>query len=239
MARIGLIGCGWLGKPLARALSRNHQLQCYTRKAQVEEGFEYILKPEAGHSFWDQDIFIIAIPTKDDYLQSLKAFCSQMNPQASVILCSSTSVYKEFEREVDESATITQPSLQKEAENLLLAERKDLLILRLGGLMGEDRIAGRWKSVSTFTDSPVNYIHQDDAVAIISGLIEKGIKTGIYNLVAPKHPLRSAVHQKNSEIFGFELGSFKDLSHRVVNGDKIIRTLNYIFLHPDPLKFWK
>jgi len=223
--KIGIIGCGWLGKPLAKHLNRDYQVSCYSRNNTPDE-------------FWDNELFIIAISTKDNYLKSLQDFCSLINPKASVILCSSTSVYKEFDEEVDETATITQPSLQKEAEELLIQKRDKVLILRLGGLMGEDRIAGRWKSVSTFTDSPVNYIHQDDVIHIIEKLIDHNITTGIFNLVAPLHPLRSVVHQKNSETFGFELGTFEGLSHRIVNGDKIIQTLGYEFIHSDPLEFW-
>ncbi len=223
--KIGIIGCGWLGRPLAKHLSSVHKVSCFSRQ-------------ETPETFWDNELFIIAISTRDNYLESLNNFCLRMNPRASVILCSSTSVYKEFDEEVDENAEITQYSLQKEAEDLLHQKREKLLVLRLGGLMGKDRIAGRWKSVSTFTDSPVNYIHQDDVINIISKFIDKKITKGIFNLVAPEHPLRSEVHKKNSEDFGFKLGNFEGFSHRIVNGNKIIQTLGYEFIHPDPIEFW-
>ena len=223
--KIGIIGCGWLGKPLAKHLSLEHQVSCFSRQNTPDE-------------FWDNELFIIAISTKDNYLQSIMTFLSLINPKASIILMSSTSVYKEYDEEVNEQSPISQTSLQKEAEDLVIKTRKQALILRLGGLMGEDRIAGRWKSVSTFTDSPVNYIHQQDILHIVSKLIDKEIREGIFNLVAPQHPLRSQVHKKNSENFGFELGSFKGLSHRVVNPDKVIQTLKYEFIHSNPLEFW-
>ena len=68
--------------------------------------------------------------------------------------------------------------------------------------------------------------------------IEKEIKSGIYNLVAPIHPLRSEVHKQNSMDFGFELGSFSGMTNRVVSSRKLIKELNYSFLHPNPLEFW-
>lgn len=222
---IGIIGCGWLGKPLAAHLTPEHQVSCFSRQNTPAE-------------FWDHDLFIIAISTKDNYLGSIRNFLSYINPEASIILMSSTSVYKEFDTEVNEQSLITQSSLQKEAEELVLQARDNVLILRLGGLMGEDRVAGKWKSVSTFTDSPVNYIHQEDILHIVAKLIDKNIQSGIYNLVAPLHPLRSQVHQRNSIYFGFELGKFEGLSHRVVNGNKIIQDLDYEFVYPDPLEFW-
>ena len=224
--RIGIIGCGWLGKPLGTHLSSQHHVSCFSRDNTPKE-------------FWDNELFIISISTKDNYLSSINNFLSHINPAASIILMSSTSVYKEFDEEINEEIKISQTSLQKEAEELVVQDREHTLILRLGGLMGEDRIAGKWKSVSTFTDSPVNYIHQEDILVIVSKLINKNIKNGIFNLVAPEHPLRSKVHKKNAIDFSFELGNFNGLSHKLVNGDKLIKTINYKFLHPNPLEFWK
>jgi nucleoside-diphosphate-sugar epimerase len=238
MSRIGLIGCGWLGKPLAHSLSKEHEVQCFSRKAQSESGFDYVLNPKAGNSFWDNEIFIIAISTRDNYLKTLEEIAHKCAPPASLILMSSTSVYKEFDGQVDETASITQKSTQTQAEALMLTRREKLLILRLGGLMGEDRIAGRWKSVSSFPDGPVNYIHQDDVIAIVQKMIRENIQNGIYNLVAPEHPLRSEVHAKNSEAFGFELRKFEGETDRIVSSAKVITRLDYDFIHPDPLAFW-
>jgi len=222
---IGIIGCGWLGKPLAKYLAQDHTVTCYTREA-------------LSTSFWDNELFIIAISTKDNYLQSLRDFLSHIPSHVPIIFTSSTSVYKEYDKEVDESSVISIKSLQKEAEELIQNSTHPLLILRLGGLMGEDRIAGKWKSTKIFSDSPVNYIHLDDLIQIISKLIKKRVSKGIYNLVAPQHPMRSQVHQKNAKHFGFELGKFKGISHRIVNSNKIIKELNYTFIHPNPLEFW-
>jgi len=224
---IGIIGCGWLGKKLSEQLSDSFDTECYKRDS-----------TDAKTSFWQRNIIIIAINTKDNYIQALKKFSALATNETIFILMSSTSVYREFDKEVDESVLITEIALQREAEILMQSLKKNLLILRLGGLMSEDRISGRWKSVSSFSDSHVNYIHRDDVIAITKELISRDITSGIYNLVAPKHPLRSDVHKKNSLAFGFELGIFEGKSNRIVNSQKITTELNYTFLHPDPLKFW-
>jgi nucleoside-diphosphate-sugar epimerase len=238
MITIGMIGCGWLGNPLALHLNKTHTVQCYTRSHRQESNLEYVYLPQGTDRFWQHDLFIISISTKDNYLQSLKAFLLYIKPSASVILMSSTSVYKEFDTQVDETSQITETTLQKEAEDLALSYRKNLLILRLGGLMGNDRISGKWKSASGFTDGPVNYIHQEDILHIISKLIEKNIFRGVFNLVAPQHPLRSEVHKKNCKDFAFELGTFSGKTNRTVSSDKLIKRLHYKFIHPDPLLFW-
>jgi len=224
---IGIIGCGWLGKKLSEQLSNSFDTECYERDS-----------TDAKSSFWQRNIIIIAINTKDNYLQTLKKFSALATNETRFILMSSTSVYREFDKEVDESVLITEIALQREAEMLMQNLNKNLLILRLGGLMGEDRISGRWKSASSFSDSYVNYIHRDDVIAITKEIISRDIKKGIYNLVAPKHPLRSAVHKKNSKAFGFELGEFNGKSNRIVNSQKIIDKLDYKFIYPDPLEFW-
>ncbi len=236
--KIGIVGCGWLGKPLAKKLCENFIVECFTRKEQNSNSLTYIYKPASGNHFWNNDIIIVAISTKDNYLKTLQKIADYTNPLSTIILMSSTSVYREFDTEVDEKANITKIGLQKEAEDLMLKLRNNLVILRLGGLMGENRISGRWKNISKFSDGFVNYVHRNDVIEITKKLIENNIKNGIFNIVAPNYPLRSQVHKKNSEKFGFELGSFEGLTYRKVLSSKIIKKLNYSFIYPNPLNFW-
>lgn len=224
---IGVIGCGWLGKDLAFELSKKHKVECYKRDKTTDDS-----------EFWQNDIIIICINTKKNYLKTLKKISILSKSSSSIILMSSTSVYREFDKEVDEETLITKKGLQKEAEELVSSLKERVLILRLGGLMGVDRISGKWKSSSGFSDGPVNYIHKDDVIAIVKQMIEANIDTGIYNLVAPEHPMRSEVHTKNCKKFGFERGTFNTKTDRVVKSKALAKKLNYRFLHPNPLNFW-
>lgn len=225
--KIGIIGCGWLGKPLSYELSEEFKVECFSRESTTDSS-----------AFWQNDTIIIAIHTKDDYLATLQKIAALAKPESNLILMSSTSVYKEFDSDVDENAEIMKSSLIKEAEELILSSRKNVLVLRLGGLMGEDRVAGRWKSATDFTDGFVNYIHRDDVINIIKKMLEKNFVKGIYNLVAPEHPTRLEIHKKNSLRFGSEVGKFTGFSNRRVLPDKVIKDLNYTFLYPNPLDFW-
>ena len=236
--KISIIGCGWLGRPLANTLCKKFDVLCYTRKNISDDTLKYIYKPDSNSDFWKSDIIIVSISTKDNYLKTLEDIANFADKKSTIIMMSSISVYREFEIEVDENTTITNIALQKEAEELMQSLRKNLLILRLGGLMGSDRIAGKWKNVSKFSDGFVNYIHLDDVIAIIQKLIEQNIKTGNYNLVAPSYPLRSQVHAKNSELFGFKLGTYEGMTTRKVLSHAIVKKLNYTFIHPNPLNFW-
>ena len=225
MPSIGIIGCGWLGRPLSTFLSKIYKVACYDKKSTLDTS-----------SFWKSDVIIIAINTKNNYLKTLEKIAT-LSPTSRLILMSSTSVYREFDEAVNEQSLITKKGLQKEAEDLVQSLHKNVLILRLGGLMGDDRIAGKWKSVSTFSDGPVNYIHQEDVIKAVTFLIQKEIHNDVFNLVSPEHPLRSEVHKKNCEKFNLPLGTFTGETYRLVNSDKLIK-LGYTFTHPNPLNFW-
>jgi nucleoside-diphosphate-sugar epimerase len=224
---IGIMGCGWLGMPLSHKLSDDFDVECFSRE-----------KSSDSSSFWQKDTIIIAIHTKDNYLLTIQKVLDLSNDKCDLILMSSTSIYREFDLDVDESAKITKSSLIKEAEDLLLNSNRNVLILRLGGLMGEDRVAGKWSITTEFSDGFVNYIHKNDVINIVQKMLQSDIKDGIYNLVAPKHPSRSEVHKKNSQKFGSKVGTFDGFSHRKVLCEKLTNHLSYTFLHPDPLEFW-
>ena len=224
---IGIIGCGWIGKPLSISLAKEFKVECFSREKTTDDS-----------SFWQSDTMVIAINTKDNYLKTLQKITQLTSATSNIILMSSISVYREFNEEVDERAIIANIGLQKEAEELVLSLRDRVLILRLGGLMGDDRVAGRWSKVSTFSDGEVNYIHRNDVINITKKMIENGVKDGIYNLVAPLHPLRSEVHKKNSQNFDFKFGTFEGKTSREVSSDAVIKKLDYSFIYPDPLGFW-
>lgn len=196
-------------------------------------------KTKDDSEFWQADVVIISINPKVAYLSTIEKICRLTKDTCRIILMSSTSVYREFDEDVDENTCITKKALQKEAEELLQSLKKNVLVLRLGGLMGEDRVSGIWKNSSVFSDGFVNYIHKKDVVEITKALIKKDITKGVFNLVAPIHPLRSEVHKKNSKEFGFELGSFDGMKHTKVSSKKIIDELDYSFLYPDPIYMWK
>ncbi|MFA5426848.1 MAG: hypothetical protein WC279_01420 [Sulfurimonas sp.] len=224
---VGIIGCGWLGKPLSYKLSDNFNVECFSRESTTDSS-----------AFWQNDTIIIAIHTKDNYLDTLQKIAALTKPECNLILMSSTSVYKEFDSDVNEYAEITKTSLIKEAEDLVLVSKENVLVLRLGGLMGEDRVAGRWKSATDFSDGFVNYIHRDDVINIVQKILEKGLTKGIYNLVAPEHPTRLEIHTKNNQKFDSQIGNFTGFSNRRVLSRKLVKDLNYMFLHPNPLNFW-
>lgn len=134
-------------------------------------------------------------------------------------------------------------------EKLLLAEEKLLTfphtsVFRLGGLMGENRILGKYfqNKICTTGGERSNLIHQEDAARMIlqAFLLEDELAS-VYNVVAPEHPYKRDVILSSAKKYGFELpASFQSsqpVSNKVVDGSKLQRELSYNFLFSDPLEF--
>jgi nucleoside-diphosphate-sugar epimerase len=111
-------------------------------------------------------------------------------------------------------------------------------VLRCGGLIGGDRhpakyMSGR-KNIGK-ADAPVNLIHRDDCIAIITRIVEEQIRGEIFNAVADGHPSKGKYYTKAAEELGLEAPEFKkdtkDKNYKVVSNDKLKEMLSYEFMH--------
>ena len=271
---ISIVGCGWLGFPLAIHLLKNGydhikgsttspQKLPMLRQAGIN-AFLATLAPEAQEPHWPDllsaNTLIVDVPplssTKggDFHPQQMRNLASLIknSPLSEIIYVSSTSVYPELSRtlyEVDVSnpSESASPCLVEAEQSITSLRKKDrtVTVLRCGGLMGYDRIPGKYvrgKKDVTTGDVPVNYIHRDDVVAIISGLLAKGIGNETYNVVAPEHPPRRAVYEKSCLENDWEVPTFTEPEnpepYKVVSSDKIVSHLAYSFTYPNPLDFY-
>lgn len=173
MSRISIVGCGWLGLPLAKRLvEEGHHVNGSTTRLERMTELEAVgvhafqLKAENGtwkgeglRDFLMCDVLVIAIPPgtrrnpDSSHAEEVQALMrvvsdSKINIQ-KVIYISSTSVYKNSNRIVAESDI----EVDADAENKILfrAEKyvqssniQDKIILRLGGLTGYERMLARF-----------------------------------------------------------------------------------------------
>jgi len=195
-----------------------------------------VVKPQDQHPFWSLKTLVIAISPRHDYLETLKQIAASSQGMEQFILLSTTSVYGEAEGEVDESSLTDDRLVAMQGEQLFLELFEAGVIIRLGGLMGPGRIAGQWSRAEA-KESPVNLIHQRDAVGIIEAVIAQEIKAEIINAVAPQHPLRSELYGKNSQRFGFSLPRFVAARGKVVLSEKSQKVLGYSYRFEDPMHF--
>ncbi|RYF71716.1 MAG: SDR family NAD(P)-dependent oxidoreductase [Cytophagaceae bacterium] len=265
---VSIIGCGWLGTPLAeKLLAAGFVVKGSTTSADKvpllrQKGidvYQLSLNPEpVGNlsTLLQTDILIVDIPPKAGKMgdafhpEQINHLTNAVrNSSVShVIYVSSTSVYPELSRVMveedvktpDESAA---PSLvQAEQYVEQLAPTCLTTILRCGGLMGYDRIPGKYVAGRTVDSGsvPVNYLHQDDAVGLLVEIISLNL-TGIYNAVAPEHPTREAIYRKSCADFGYLLPTFvtpeKPVSYKTISVEKLVQATNYQFHYPNPLQF--
>lgn len=265
MASVSILGCGWLGFPLAEKLKdQGFEVKGSTTtasKMQELEKAEIIAfnidlpNDNLSSKFFNSDYLIINIPPKTSkkginyHLESLKPIIKYIPNTQKIIYISATSVYPKVDYPIDEEHELDHDSERAQAliqvEQFLLNEFKErLTIIRFGGLLGYERIPGRYYSGKNLAQhqQKVNYIHRDDAIGIIEAVLKQEKWSIILNGTAPKHPTKKEVFQKNAEDFNFEAPKFEnteqELTNRIIEGSKIEHILDYSFIYPDPLDFF-
>ena len=264
MKTISILGCGWLGIPLAlRLLQEGYVVKGSTTRTDKLPSLRDVgilpyllsLDPELNgqkkDDFFKADVLIIDIPPQvrqhgeQHHPQQIREIIKTIESQAQlrVLYTSSTSVYPNEgsdlkEEDVNPEAEGANKTLL-EAESVLrdaLGER--LTILRCGGLMGYDRISGKWSKGGDVPDTPVNYLHRDDAVEIMLAIIRQEKWGQVYNAVSPGHPSRSEIYQKNAATFGWPPATTVATGPRkTISSQKLQEELGYRFIFPDPLEF--
>lgn len=215
---ISILGCGWVGQALKEEL-KSYKVHCLSRN--IEENYKL--------DKYSCDTFVIAIPPRENYLEVLMQSIEQIETSTQVIFLSSTSFYAGKE-------------LVVQGEVLIQKLHKNVLILRLSGLMGYNRIAGKYTAGKTKThDALVNYVHRDDVMKIIELCIERKVVAEVFDVTAPLHPKQSEVYTQNAKAFAWEDTYFEsdEVLGRVVSSEKLEKYLDYRFLKPNPLEFWK
>lgn len=251
MKKIGIIGYGWLGERLASSLSGKYTLSATTtteNKADElnNKGINAVTASFPDYqlaeplSQWEEikniDVLIITIPVSEksccvsslyNRIQNLSAFIGDFKGQ--MFLMSSTGVYPDLPKEFTEEDV---PLEKVSGERMLRNKYPQLNILRLGGLMGDNRLLKNYNVGNL--DHAVNHIHYADISRIISEMIGKEADAKLYNVTAPVHPAKSQVinAQKNiKDDEEFEVKGKKVLS------SKLVSELNYVFQYPDPRTF--
>ena len=267
---ISILGCGWLGLPLGDYLcQRGYLVKGSVTSKEMFPGLEaagilpslLVLSPELSgenpESFFACDVLIVNFPPErrpdiEEYLTAqFKSLIAHIIAYQvpKVLFVSSTSVYPDVNREVYEHESLPPAKgsgrALKAVEELLLAQREfKTTVLRLGGLVGYDRLPGTYlasKKEVTNADVPLNVIHRDDCIAIISELIRQEVWGEVFNACADEHPLRRDYYTRAALLAGLEQPVFSNTgssSYKIVNSDKLKASLGYTFHYPDPLNMF-
>lgn len=266
--QISILGCGWLGLPLGKKLvASGYQVKGSVRQEKdftklekagiqaylLDIGAEKI-KGDFAQFLEGTEILIIAIPPglrkqpAENFVDKIKAILPHIEQSdvKKILFISSTSVYANDNSIVTED---TIPSPETESGKQLLATEQLLksnnhfqtTILRFGGLIGSDRhpiniLAGK-KDLKN-PKAPVNLIHLDDCIHIISKIIEENIWNETFNAVVPFHPTRKKYYTEFAKSKGLQSPEFNQhfsSNGKTVSSQKIQDVLNYQYLN-NPLE---
>ena len=271
MKKVSIIGLGWLGEATGMLLQAQGYfvVGSSTRSEKVgllrEKGLDavhFALDPDPKgidyQRLFESEILVVTLPPRrrqgdgEAYLQQLASLRDLITSTEvkQVLFISSTGIYPNEnnaapyteEEEISESAAGN--TILYRAEALMgTSSRYDLTVLRMGGLMGADRIPGIYFAgkEQVVGHTRVNFIHQTDAARMIAWVINQGLWNQTFNGVAPEHPLRREVYQHNASALGIPLpASFQDATDeevgRLISSEKMLST-GFTFEYPDPLTF--
>lgn len=249
---ISILGCGWLGEPLAsHFINKKYSVKGSTtseNKIQklIEIGVKsYLLKinnitPNI-FEFLDSEILIIAIPSKDVEGFMKLISCIEQSKIKYVLFVSSTSVYASSSDMITEETPVINSALA-EIENIFITNNCfKTTVIRFGGLIGYNRKPGLFYPKGRFIDNPdsaVNMIHRDDCIGIIELIIEKKIWNEIFNGCADTHPTKREFYTKAALDIGLDIPRFdesKQSENKLISNQKLKEELNYKFKYSDLL----
>lgn len=264
MQQISILGCGWLGLPLAEHLikkgyrikgsttssHRIAELESKAIEAFIIELFADKISGDYKSFLQNSQTLIIDIPPKlrgdnaVSFVSKIKRFIEKAVLNSSiekVLLISSTSVYGEeaiivTEETPEKPETLSGKELLETELFLQQQEAFKTTILRFGGLIGGNRNPAKSLSGKTniaTPNAPINLIHQDDCIGIITAIIEQNFWGKKINASTPFHPTRKEYYTAKATALGLPLPEFEEneASGKLIDSSKLISKLNYTFLH--------
>lgn len=263
---ISVLGCGWLGFPLAsRLVSKGYQVKGSTTTKDKFDRFRnqgiipYLIDIDLTQQanfqdFLKSDVVVITVPFRRqledpfEYYQQIQQIITNSfttHSQPWFIFTSSTAVYPSDGNQWDESMKI-QPSTAR--EKALLATEEMIIkvkgtVVRLGGLYGPDREIHRFflkKTMLKSAQGRMNLIHLTDCVNVLELIIQRQLREEIFNVVSDDHPTREQLYTHLSLKYGVPMPVFdaqdRQAKSKIVANDKIKRMLEYKFVVPTPME---
>lgn len=252
---ITVIGCGWLGLPLAQKLvNEGHTVYGSVRNERnfssltaagiLPFRFDSDNDDELRHDIREQtEILILTLPPvhKEEImrygniLSQLALACKNCR---HVLFTSSTGVYPDQTGVYKEDFLF----LEREKQNALVQAElalqasvgKRLTVLRLGGLFGAGRHPALHLQGKSHVSNPfgvVNLVHRDDVIRCIIHLLPR--PEGFVNVVFPEHPWRKEYYTKIFRQFGLKPIGFEasTIFEKYVSTSKLTETLSFRFSH--------
>ncbi|APY08588.1 hypothetical protein BWZ20_09865 [Winogradskyella sp. J14-2] len=262
--QISIIGCGWLGFPLAKTLIKNG----YTVKGSTTSTDKLKTLHNAGI-----DAYLVALNEDNitgnyiDFLKGSESIIINIPPGLrkhpnknhvaeiqhlvnavvsqdikNTLYISSTSVFKDdlnFPIYNTDSApnAISNSSKQLITIENMLKENTNFntTVVRFGGLFDTHRHPAKYLAGRTDLsnpNAPVNLIHKEDCINIISLILKANIWNHVFNAAFPKHPSKKEYYSSFCKHHQLDLPQFntsKKSKGKIIDSTKMEQLLNYSF----------
>ena len=230
---IGVLGCGWLGAPLAQSLSEEGYDVKGTVTSEVKRNLLkkdikslFILRSEEEgvegdlDFFLDLDVLVIAIPPQlrkkgaSSFVKKIdNILCVALERKVRhIIYVGTTAVFPNDNKVYNEQSELV--PFDNKTEQLIEVEKKVMgssiatTIIRFGGLINESRhpvvMLSKREQVKNPL-APVNIIHQVDAVGMIVRIVKQNSWNTIYHGIAPYESTKEIYYSKEAEKRGLSL----------------------------------
>jgi nucleoside-diphosphate-sugar epimerase len=248
--KLGLVGCGWLGKALAKRLLEQSEYKIlatssHDRTLEFQtEGIPYICfdlnSTLAPTQLLECDIIIYTVPPLE--LGLVSNFFKQLSLDKKIIFTSSTSVYGKNLGNVNEnsflSKTNTSSPLLLSTEEMLSAKFDTLTIIRPGGLYGANRhpvnFLANKKNISGGHDW-LHLVSQEDCINAIISIIQKNIWGEVFNLVSDLKTRKKDYYTEMANKFSLVAPVYLDEKHETptqISNEKSKNILKISYLNP-------
>jgi nucleoside-diphosphate-sugar epimerase len=244
-----VIGYGWLGKALSLALKKEG-VNVFSTSTDVNKLQEMLsdgispmrlMKSDQIVSWENRpnkyfDAVIITFPPFEGVLESLKNLVPSIQTEC-VIFTSSTGVYLDESREMDELSPVNTSHLVFQMEECIRTLVKcKYVVLRLAGHIGPNRHPVRFflqhrREISN-GQAPVNLIHQSDILSAITCVLADSKQDEIYNVCWPEHPTKEQYYGNLALELGAEKLVFEDGGHgKKIDGNRINRETRFEYAY--------
>ena len=262
--RIGVLGCGWLGLGVAQSYVADNFIVHGSRQSkkgadslQKHGVHGFVVQISENHDSGNLTEFLngvsrlfLTIPPglqknpKRDFVAMIHQLLPHIHSSEvkEVVFTSSTGVYGPQQGLVSPSI-VPQPQTESgrqllEVESLLRSQDGfSTQIVRLGGLLGDDRHPVKQLAklpVVYNPQAPINLIHKVDAIGLLRYLTDRAPWQRIYNGVAPWHPTKQDFYEQAAKEMQLPSPKFAEdpgNANKVVT-DPQVQSLGYAFLEP-------
>ncbi|NCP66197.1 MAG: NAD-dependent epimerase/dehydratase family protein [Paraglaciecola sp.] len=251
MMQIAIIGCGWLGQPLALALQqKGHSLLVTCRSSARQQALQALgldchqltLGNEIEQDLQDKlaaaDAIIVCIPPGRKNFDAKRYVAAHqqlydkllVRPSTHLLFISTTAVYGDSYGKVTEHTELSPNTASGFAHQTIEQYLhshfpKQTSVLRLAGLVGPDRHPA--KHLAGRIDIPegeqaVNLVHQADVISAIDAIIAGAHWGQLFHLSAFEHPSRHDYYSWACQKLGLNPPSFLIEDNKQCASGKIV-----------------